>query len=109
MEEAIDTRLRFAVANRRLIQLTYHGTRRVVEPHDYGLQKGARRLLVYQLRTISSNGGSASSRAGGEKGWRLLDVSKIEECAVLDETFRGSRGNEHHAHHVWDTIYARVA
>lgn len=109
MAEGIDTRLRFAVENKRLLQLTYHGVRRVVEPHDYGLQKGLPRLLVYQLRTTSSADGSAGRRQANEKGWRLLDVSKLEACTVLDETFRGSRGAEHQAHCVWDTVYARVA
>src|SRR5688572_5780311 len=57
---ALDEHLRFAIANRRLIGLKYSGSVRVVEPHDYGVQKGVPRLLGYQQSTVSS-------------GWRLFD------------------------------------
>ena len=89
-----DDELRFAITNKRLVKLTYGGRARVVEPHDYGVQNGAVRLLAYQLQTAP--------------GWRLFDVAKIEELAVLDAVFRGSRGAAHQNHHVWDVVYARV-
>ena len=89
-----DDELRFAITNKRLVKLTYGGRARVVEPHDYGVQKSAVRLLAYQLHTAP--------------GWRLFDVVKIEELAVLDAVFRGSRGAAHQNHHVWDVVYARV-
>jgi hypothetical protein len=44
--------LRFAIANKRLIQLAYQGSKRIVEPHDYGIKNGA--------------------------GWRELDIAKID-------------------------------
>ena len=99
---SIDDALRRAIAGRRLLQLTYHDRVRVVEPHDYGVLKARTRVLVYQLR--------ASGAAGpkGITGWRLLDVDKIDECVVLDETFPGSRGLEHRQHQSWDVLYARV-
>lgn len=102
--DRIDALLRFAIANKRLIQVRYHGVRRVAEPHDYGIQSGMAMLLVYQRE-----------RSGGEirtgqsaRGWRLLDVAKIEDCAVLEEAFLGSRGDAHQRHHSWDVVYARV-
>ena len=55
--EPLDVQLRFAIANKRLIQISYGGYLRVLEPHDYGVQKGTRRLLAYQVR-----GGSAQGR-----------------------------------------------
>ena len=90
----IDEQLRFAITNKHLVKLTYSGTARVVEPHDYGVQKGGVRLLAYQLQTAP--------------GWRLFDVAKIEGLAVLDTVFKGSRGASHQNHHIWDTLYARV-
>ena len=89
-----DERLRFAITNKRLVKLSYNESLRVVEPHDYGVQKGRDRLLAYQLQTAP--------------GWRLFDVAKIEELAVLDTVFKGSRGASHQQHHSWDTVYARV-
>jgi hypothetical protein len=101
-DEPLDAQIRFAIANKRLVQLTYHGAQRVAEPHDYGLQKGLVRLLVYQLR------GSNSTGRSGTRGWRLLDVPDIEDILVLREAFPGSRGHEHSKHYVWDVLCARV-
>jgi hypothetical protein len=101
---SIDGQLRFAIANKHLIQFRYHGDRRVAEPHDYGIHNGSAKLLVYQ----HSRSGSVTGRSHGAQGWRLLDVAKIVECAVLEATFLGSRGEAHHRHYSWDVIYARV-
>ena len=65
--------------------------------------KGETKLLVFQTR------GGSSAQPHGASGWKLLIVSKIEGCVVLDESFPGSRGNAHRHHYVWDTLYARVA
>lgn len=99
----LDEQLRFAIAHRRLMEVSYGGSLRVVEPHDYGVQKGTPRILVYQ-RTRS--GGSPRKEV---RGWRLLDVPKIAGCAVLEETFRGSRREAHQDHYAWDVLYARVS
>jgi len=96
-----DTRIRFAIANRRLVELRYSGSARVAEPHDYGIQNRLERLLVYQLRGPARPGHSPI-------GWRLLEVSKIETLAVLDDTFKGSRGQSHRDHYQWEVVYARV-
>jgi hypothetical protein len=101
MAAASDEQLRFAIAEKRLIQFTYLGALRVAEPHDYGVYQGVTRLLAYQLR-------GSSSRATSARGWKLLDVAKIIGCTVLNETFAGSRGEAHQRHYVWDVLYARV-
>jgi hypothetical protein len=92
-------RIRFAIANRRLVEVRYSGTARVAEPHDYGIQNGRERLLVFQLRGPAPH---------TPIGWRLLEMSKIEALIVLDDTFAGSRGQSHSAHYEWEVIYARV-
>ena len=101
-DTSLDPPLRLAIANKRLIEFVYSGAQRVAEPHDYGVQKERTRLLVYQLRSSSS----PSPREA--RGWRLLDVEKIERLQVLDEPFPGSRGDAHQSHYVWEVLYARV-
>ena len=43
---SLDAQIRFAIEHTRLLHLAYLGKARVVEPHDYGVQKGQERLLV---------------------------------------------------------------
>ena len=98
---SLDEQLRFAIAQKRLIQFSYDGRRRLAEPHDYGVHKGVSRVLVYQL-----------SKSGGQqrdaRGWRLLDTSKISDCAVLDRSFPGTRVESEQRHYAWDVLYVRV-
>jgi hypothetical protein len=79
MTASVDGQLRFAIAGKRLLEVSYKGSARLVEPHDYGVQNGKDRVLVFQRRVIS----------GGP-------------------TFKGSRGRPHQSHNVWDVLYARV-
>lgn len=97
--ETLDRDLRFAIAHKRLLQLTYKGQVRVAEPHDYGRHKGVVRLLAYQIEGASTARGPA---------WRDFEVAKIERWSVLDRTFAGSRGASHHNHKSWDELFARV-
>jgi hypothetical protein len=99
--DSLDARLRFAIANRRLIEFKYEGALRVAEPHDYGLRDGSVKVLVYQRKK--------SGRQNNDvRGWRSLEVSKIEGCVVLEDTFRGTRAHAAQQHHRWDVLYARV-
>ena len=92
-----DRQIRVAIAGKRLIRFTYGSLSRVAEPHDYGVQHGVVRLLVYQRRAVPFS-----------RGWRMLDVSKITRLEVLDETFEGTRGDSHTHHFQWDAVFARV-
>lgn len=98
---SIDARIRRAIAQKRLIEITYNGRPRVAEPHDYGSINGVERLLIYQLR-------SKAELSRDSRGWRMLDLSKIESLTVLDDTFAGSRSLAGQDHHAWDALYARV-
>jgi hypothetical protein len=99
--QSTGARIRFAIANRRLVEVRYGGTARAAEPHDYGIQNGRERLLVFQLRGPARPGHTPI-------GWRLFDVSRIEALTVLEDSFQGSRGRSQGAHQEWDVIYARV-
>ncbi|HET9704464.1 MAG TPA: hypothetical protein VFP85_10545 [Vicinamibacterales bacterium] len=98
---ALDARIRQAISQKRLVNVSYHGRHRVAEPHDYGKLNGADRLLIYQLQ-------SKAEPARESSGWRLLDVTKIESLTILDATFKGSRSDARQSHHAWDVIYVRV-
>jgi hypothetical protein len=102
MGASLDGQLRFAIACRRLLEVIYTGSVRLVEPHDYGVQSGHVRVFVYQLHATRIRPGKSVT------GWRMLDVSKIERCLVMDQTFKGSRGRPEQEHYVWDVLYARV-
>lgn len=99
--QAVDVRIREAIAGKNLLQLQYKNQTRVVEPHDYGVRHGVDWLLVYQL---NSTGGTGSHAVG----WRLFDVGKIGSLSVLDAKFNGSRRDSTHDHYAWDVLYARV-
>ena len=92
-----DRQIRVAIAGKRLIRFTYGSLSRVAEPHDYGIQHGVARLLVYQRRAVPFS-----------RGWRMLDVSKITRLEILDETFEGTRRESHTHHFQWDIVFARV-
>jgi hypothetical protein len=100
-QQTLDTQLRFAIANKRLIRFSYDGAVRIAEPHDYGLRDGADKVLVYQREKA----GRKDERA---RGWRLLDTSRILDCSALEESFKGTREAAYQEHHQWDVLYARV-
>ena len=99
---SVDSPIRQAIAAKNLVEVRYKHQSRIVEPHDYGVQRGVEWLLVYQLRTTGDTAGKDAF------GWRLFDVAKIESLVVLETTFKGSRGASHEEHHAWDVLYARV-
>jgi hypothetical protein len=97
----VDKLLRYAIEHRRLIEVGYHASVRIAEPHDYGIYKGTERLLAFQLRDSVHSPPQAV-------GWRLFDTAQIEECFVLEKGFSGSRGRLHQSHLVWDVVFLRV-
>ena len=99
--ETLDAQLRLAIEKKRLVQLEYAGVSRVAEPHDYGLIDAVPRLLIYQRR-------KAGDASKSSRGWRLLYISDVKDCVVLDDTFAGTRGDAHGHHYDWDVLYARV-
>ncbi|MGE0404751.1 MAG: hypothetical protein AB7O65_00510 [Candidatus Korobacteraceae bacterium] len=89
-----------AIQKKQLIRFIYNGKERIGEPHDYGIQNGSVRLLTYQV------GGKSSS--GRLPAWRWMEVTRMSDLQVLEETFLGSRGESSSKHHAWDHIFARV-
>jgi hypothetical protein len=88
-----------AIREKRVIRFSLDGKTRVAEPHDYGIHSGVVRLLVFQLSGPSS---------GPLPGWRWIDVGRISEPALLDQTFAGGR-RVSGKHHTWDVLFVRVS
>ena|SRR5205807_2831849 len=89
-----------AIAEIRLLRFVFGGKERIAEPHDYGLHKGLVRLLCYQI--------GGKSTTGPLPAWRLMDVAKMSDVEILEQTFAGSRGDASQQHHHWDRVFARV-
>ena len=77
----------------RLIRLSYKGSERIVEPHDYGIHNGTVKLFAYQV------GGSSSHTL---PAWRWLEEHLISNIQLLDRTFAGGRPTPSGKHHKWD-------
>jgi hypothetical protein len=89
-----------SIETRHHVSFVYDGKRRIAEAHDYGLQNGRVRLLVYQF--------AGESNSGRLPAWRLVDVDGISELKVLDTTFPGNRPAPSGQHHRWEQIFIRV-
>jgi hypothetical protein len=99
--ESLDSLLRNAIADRRLVSFTLHDRPRVGEPHDYGIADGVPTLFFYQT------GGKSSS--GKPLGWRNAVIGEINDLRVLDERFAGTRPAPTGRHKKWDQLYATVS
>jgi len=83
--QSLDERLRFAIINKRLVRITYHGAVRIGERHDYGIQRGAPKPLFYQLRRASDN-----YHGEGVTGWRLFTFRKSMPARLRRKYFSGA-------------------
>lgn len=73
-----------AIRNRRVLEFTYEGYNRIVEPHCHGrTQRGNECLRAYQTR-----GGSSSGKV---PDWKMFTVAKMSGVSVSNNTFSGTR------------------
>lgn len=89
--------IRTAIKERRLIEFSLHGLRRVAEPHVLGEHAGMIQVLVYQVA-----GETSSSRL---KHWRRVVLADVVDLRLLTETFPGSRTDRYVD---WDRIELSV-
>ena len=68
-----------AIARRRLLAFTYRGHERLVEPHCHGTSSEGHELV----RGFQVGGTGAS----GSLGWKLFDVSLIDDLRTIDQGF----------------------
>lgn len=100
MNSDLDRTIRTAVAERRVLQFMYDSHARVVEPHDYGIHKGTRKVLCYQIA-----GGSGSGKV---PDWRTFFLDKIARASIGKATFAGARPVPG-KHIDWDELFASVS
>jgi hypothetical protein len=96
----MDILIRQAINAKRVIQFTYNGHTRVVEPHVYGMKSGATQILGYQI-------GGGSSK-GGIPEWRRFDTSLMAELQLHSDTFIGARAGTMKSSS-WDVTYLIVS
>lgn len=83
-----------AILNKVLVEFSYSGHPRLIEPHVLGINGGVLQVLGYQV------GGSSSS--GGIPEWRRFDLPKISGLRVTAKTFPGKRPFPSGKHSSWD-------
>jgi hypothetical protein len=101
MDANVDRLLRSAIAEKRLVTFVMEEYRRIGEPHDYGINKGLRRLFFYQT--------GGKSRSKTNTGWRWATLSKISQPEILDDRFTGPRPAPSGRHIQWDVLIATVS
>ncbi len=90
-----------AIRNRCVIQFTYHGHHRVVEPHAYG-----RSLALNEVLRCYQTGGT--SRLGTVPCWRLMKVGEIKSLIVTEEHFAGMRNGYERGDKGMSTIFCEL-
>ena len=101
VDAGLDQLIRFAIAEKRLVTFMLDGYRKIGEPHDYGINKGVRRLFFYQT--------GGESRSKSSTGWRWATLSKISQLEILDDRFAGPRPAPSGQHIQWDVLMATVS
>jgi hypothetical protein len=96
----MDAVIRMAISNKQLVEFTYHGLRRVAEPHVYGVLRGKHQLLTYQV--------AGESSSGRLPDWRRVELSGISGLRVLDEHFPGARPSPSGRQSKFDAVLAVV-
>lgn len=92
--------IRSAIREHRMLEFSYGGRVRIVEPHVAGIKGGRQGMLAYQT------GGQSSS--GGIPEWRRFYLDKISGLRVLKEGFDGPRPYPSGRHSSWDSTIAVV-
>jgi len=89
-----------AIKEKQLLQFTYHGNIRVVEPHILGVRNGETQLLSYQV--------GGYSKSGKIPEWRRFDLKEMIGILRTGNTFSGPREENIQRSSEWDRIIAVV-
>jgi len=90
-----------AIRTRKLLQFTYDGYPRTVEPHTYGIDgKGHQALRAYQV--------SGGSESGEYVGWKLFHVAEMRGIAILEQEFSGPRSGYKRGDKAFSKIVAEL-
>lgn len=90
-----------AIKNRKVLQVSYDGQRRIIEPHCYGIGTSGNNLL----RCFQSSGGSNS---GKYVDWKLMLTEKILDLSVSNDVFSSARNGYRRGDRAMRHIYAEL-
>ena len=71
-----------AISDMKLIEFSYNGKYRIVEPHAYGISKAGNDVL----RAFQIKGGSISDQ---NTGWKIFQVDDMTNINISEEIFDG--------------------
>lgn len=90
-----------AIKEHHVLEFTYKGFRRIVEPHTYGVDtKGHRALRAFQI------GGGSSS--GSAPGWKLFHVDDMNGVRTTGQRFDRARPDYSRGDCAFQVIYAEL-
>ena len=90
-----------AIENYNLIEFSYNGHYRIVEPHTYGINhKGNDMLAAYQI--------DGTSDKGDVPDWKQFNTDKISGLKILEDNFTGTRIGYKKGDSGMDVIYAEL-
>lgn len=96
----MNSEIKDAIRNQKLIEFYYDGGIRTVEPHCYGITTaGNEGLRAYQVDGYSSS---------GRMGWKMYDLGKASSINILDETFDSSRPGYNRGDKGMSRIYQEI-
>ncbi len=90
-----------AISGLQLIDFTYDGHSRVVEPHTYGVdKKGHSALRAYQVR--------GGSKSGPVVDWKIFHRRQMYGVTIRQETFAGPRVGYRKGDPFFSTIHCEL-
>ena len=88
-----------AIKNKLVLSFTYHGYRRVVEPHTYGRDdKQVEKLSAWQI----------SGKPADQPDWRLFEISDMQMLQTVDKHFSSTQREYKRNDSRMQTIYAQL-
>ena len=95
----MESEIKYSILHKQIVELSYDGYSRTVEPHVYGRKNNELQLLCYQI--------GGQSKSGRIPEWRLFKVDKISNYTITAKSFPGPRSSNG-PHTAFDVILALV-
>lgn len=90
-----------AIRSRAVLQISYEGTSRTVEPHCHGISRPGNEVLrAYQTGGYSMSGQSV--------GWKLFEVSKMTSIRATGAVFPRNRPGFNPTDSAMAMVYSHV-
>jgi len=93
--------IRDAIVNKRVLEFSYNGHHRIVEPHAYGMDHKFKEVL-----RCFQTGGTTDS--GMILCWKLFDADKIETLTATSRHFLNARPGYRKGDRSMSTIFCEL-